>query len=313
MTAVCPSGRRERIANPLSASPSWVRIPPRPLGERGESPAQHKRYGADRSEDWIGSVVFFGPLRITPAHSVRAKSLTPTEGVGIVLRLGMDYKVTKGLLGGKRQVKYACPQCGEGLHSPLEDAGNSDTCPACGVGFTVPGERELLKQREEERASNAADEAVTHAKQAEQQRLLEIQRAEVAKQRREEEKRIEARAKRAQIILTSTHTVEGRTIVGYLGIESVEVVMGSGIFSEVATELRDFFGARSKEFETKLGNSKRAAMDELRRRAAECGADAVVGVDLDYTEFSGNRVALIVNGTMVKLADGGGERYSPAT
>jgi uncharacterized protein YbjQ (UPF0145 family) len=65
-------------------------------------------------------------------------------------------------------------------------------------------------------------------------------------------------------------------------------------------DISDFLGIRSKGFEGKLQEAKRVAFDLLKMRAAEKDANAVVGVDLDYTEFSGNRIGLIVNGTLVR-------------
>jgi uncharacterized protein YbjQ (UPF0145 family) len=134
--------------------------------------------------------------------------------------------------------------------------------------------------------------------------------------RKDEQKRIDAILQAAQKVVVTTPKIDGYYAVSYLGIESVEYVIGTGIFSEVTTDIADFFGARSTAFEIKLQTAKKQAMDTLKFRAAERGANAVIGVDLDYAEFSGNRVALIINGTLVKLApiqthpptvEGGGE------
>jgi uncharacterized protein YbjQ (UPF0145 family) len=103
------------------------------------------------------------------------------------------------------------------------------------------------------------------------------------------------------IVLTSTHSVDGYRITAYLGIESVEIVIGTGMFSEISTSIEDFFGTRSTAFEQKLATAKETAFKKLKLLAFEKGANAVVGVDLDYTEFSGNRIGLIVNGTLVVL------------
>jgi uncharacterized protein YbjQ (UPF0145 family) len=106
----------------------------------------------------------------------------------------------------------------------------------------------------------------------------------------------------AKVIVTTIPKVDGTQVVAYLGIESVEFVIGTGVFSEITTSINDFFGARSSAFETKLRAAKIHAMAALKYIAAEKGANAVIGIDLDYTEFSGNRIALIINGTLVKLA-----------
>ncbi len=121
---------------------------------------------------------------------------------------------------------------------------------------------------------------------------------ECEEQERKQKKEIAQRAEK--ILLTTTPTIEGHWIAGYLGIESVEIVIGTGFFSELSGDVSDFFGQRSKQFEAKLHEAKRAAFNLLKYRAAEKGANAVIGIDLDYTEFSGNRIGLIVNGTLVR-------------
>jgi uncharacterized protein YbjQ (UPF0145 family) len=114
-----------------------------------------------------------------------------------------------------------------------------------------------------------------------------------------EERVLAARA--SKILLTTTNTIEGRRVTDYLGIESVEIVMGTGILSEITGDLSDFVGRRSTMFEQKLQAAKAAAFERLRILAVELGGDAVIGIDIDYTEFSGNRIGLIVNGTIVQL------------
>ncbi len=103
------------------------------------------------------------------------------------------------------------------------------------------------------------------------------------------------------IIVTTTHSVDGYYISSYHAIESVEIVIGTGMFSEISSGIDDFFGSRSTAFEQKLSTAKETAFKKLKLIAFELGADAIVGIDLDYTEFSGNRIGLIVNGTLVSL------------
>jgi uncharacterized protein YbjQ (UPF0145 family) len=118
---------------------------------------------------------------------------------------------------------------------------------------------------------------------------------------RDERKRQKEVTERAQnVLVTTTPTIEGHRIVEYLGIESIEIVIGTGFLSELTGEIADFMGRRSMRFEAKLQEAKRLAFDKLKFRAADHGANAVVGIDLDYTEFSGNRIGLILNGTLVR-------------
>jgi uncharacterized protein YbjQ (UPF0145 family) len=106
----------------------------------------------------------------------------------------------------------------------------------------------------------------------------------------------------AGVWMTTTPSMDGFVVTRYIDIESVEIVAGTGMFSEFGGDVADFFGARSTAFEQKLQRAKRTALDKLRFRAFELGGNAVIGIDLDYTEFSGNRIGLIANGTIVEVA-----------
>ena len=123
-----------------------------------------------------------------------------------------------------------------------------------------------------------------------------------AKEAKETEERLPRLRQLAQsVVLTTTHNIDGHRVIKYLGIESVEFVIGTGALSEITTDFEDFFGQRSSAFEKKLQVAKKAAFETLSMLAAEKGANAVVGIDVDYTEFSGNRVGLVVNGTLVEI------------
>jgi len=123
-----------------------------------------------------------------------------------------------------------------------------------------------------------------------------------AKEAKEKEERLpHLRQLAKSVVLTTPHNIDGHRVPKYLGIESVEFVIGTGVFSEITTEVEDFFGQRSSAFEKKLQAARRAAFETLTMLAAEKGANAVVGIDVDYKEFSGNRVGLVVNGTLVEI------------
>lgn len=127
-------------------------------------------------------------------------------------------------------------------------------------------------------------------------------KAEITKIHEDEEHRLtELKQLSQKVIITTTPGVDGYKVAEYLGIESVEFVIGTGVFSEVSSSIADFFGARSSAFERKLQVAKQHSMEALKFLAAEKGANAVVAVDLDYTEFSGNRIVLIINGTLVRI------------
>ena len=105
------------------------------------------------------------------------------------------------------------------------------------------------------------------------------------------------------MILTTTPTVDGRTIVEYKGIVFGEVITGVNFIKDFGASLRNFFGGRSGSYEKELLAARRSALAELEGRAREKGADAVVGIDIDYEVLGPNGGMLMVtaSGTAVKL------------
>jgi uncharacterized protein YbjQ (UPF0145 family) len=100
-------------------------------------------------------------------------------------------------------------------------------------------------------------------------------------------------------------TTEGRKIAQYLGLVSGDAVMGTNMFRDMFAGLRDIVGGRSGAYEKELKHAKQLAVEDMVEEAKELGADAIVGVDLDYEHLGGeNRSMLMVsaNGTAVKLA-----------
>lgn len=105
------------------------------------------------------------------------------------------------------------------------------------------------------------------------------------------------------MILTTTPTVEGRTITGYRGIVFGEVISGVNVIKDFAAGLSNFFGGRSNTYEEELMNARTQALAELEQRAAQAGADAVVGIDVDYEVLGSDNGMLMVtvSGTAVTL------------
>ena len=96
------------------------------------------------------------------------------------------------------------------------------------------------------------------------------------------------------MILTTTPTVEGRTIVEYKGIVFGEVITGVNFIKDFGASLRNFFGGRSGSYEKELLAARRSALADLEGRAREKGADAVVGIDIDYEVLGPNGGMLMV-------------------
>ncbi|WP_300300386.1 heavy metal-binding domain-containing protein [Ferrovibrio sp.] len=106
------------------------------------------------------------------------------------------------------------------------------------------------------------------------------------------------------MILTSTDSVDGKTITAYLGIVAGEAVMGTNVFRDFFAGITDILGGRSGSYEKELRKAKALALESLVEEAKALGADAVVGMDLDYQQIGGNdRQMLMVaaSGTAVKL------------
>ena len=105
------------------------------------------------------------------------------------------------------------------------------------------------------------------------------------------------------MILTTTPTIEGRKIVEYKGVVFGEVIVGVNFIKDVAASLRDFFGGRSNTYEKELVAARDTAMNELKTRAMALGADAVVGIDIDYEVLgqNGGMMMVTASGTAVKL------------
>lgn len=103
------------------------------------------------------------------------------------------------------------------------------------------------------------------------------------------------------MIVTTTPSVEGRKITNYKGIVVGEAIMGANIVRDVFASITDIVGGRSGAYESKLQDARDTALNELEDRAAELGADAVVGVDLDYEVVNGSMLMVSASGTAVIL------------
>ena len=106
------------------------------------------------------------------------------------------------------------------------------------------------------------------------------------------------------IIISTTDAIDGRTITSHLGIVSGEAVMGTNIFRDMFAGIRDIVGGRSGSYEKELRSAKALALEAMQAEAEELGADAIVGVDLDYESIGSNDKSMLMvaaNGTAVKL------------
>ncbi len=101
------------------------------------------------------------------------------------------------------------------------------------------------------------------------------------------------------MIISTTPSLEGRPIVAYLGIVTGEAILGANIFRDLFAGIRDIVGGRAGAYEAELGKARQTALDEMAEQARALGANAVVGVDLDY-EVINNMLMVSASGTAVK-------------
>ncbi|WP_347310079.1 heavy metal-binding domain-containing protein [Defluviimonas sp. SAOS-178_SWC] len=102
------------------------------------------------------------------------------------------------------------------------------------------------------------------------------------------------------MIVTTTPSVEGQRITRYHGIVTGEAILGANIFRDLFAAVRDVVGGRSAAYEQELGRARETALREMEERATMMGANAIVGVDLDY-EVINNMLMVSASGTAVTL------------
>jgi uncharacterized protein YbjQ (UPF0145 family) len=104
------------------------------------------------------------------------------------------------------------------------------------------------------------------------------------------------------MILTTTPLVEGRAVGEYLGLVVGEAILGANIVRDLFAGVRDIVGGRSAAYEEELRKARAIAMQEMATEAESLGADAVIGIDLDYeTVGNGSMLMVTVSGTAVRL------------
>ena len=97
------------------------------------------------------------------------------------------------------------------------------------------------------------------------------------------------------MILTTTPSIEGKTIREYKGIVTGEAILGANLFRDLMASVRDIVGGRSAAYEKELGEARRVALEELQAEALRVGGNAVVGIDLDYEVVGQNGSMLMVS------------------
>lgn len=105
------------------------------------------------------------------------------------------------------------------------------------------------------------------------------------------------------MLVTTTPSVEGKQITNYLGVVTGETIIGANFVKDFFAGIRDIIGGRSESYEKVLREAKDSALAEMQQRAQQMGANAIVGVDLDYETVGANGSMLMVtaSGTAVTI------------
>ncbi|MCJ7490782.1 MAG: heavy metal-binding domain-containing protein [Dehalococcoidia bacterium] len=103
------------------------------------------------------------------------------------------------------------------------------------------------------------------------------------------------------MVITTTPSIEGRPIRDYLGIVTGEAILGANLFKDFGASIRDVVGGRSAGYEKDLKKARETALAEMQQVAEALGANAVVGVDLDYETLKGSMLMVTASGTAVKV------------
>lgn len=105
------------------------------------------------------------------------------------------------------------------------------------------------------------------------------------------------------MLITTTNTVEGKKVKEYLGLVTGETIIGVNFVKDIFASVRDVFGGRSGTYEEELKRAREIATSEMESKAQALGADAVIGVDLDYETVgaSGSMLMINVSGTAVRF------------
>ena len=106
------------------------------------------------------------------------------------------------------------------------------------------------------------------------------------------------------MIITTTNSIEGKNVEEYYGIVIGEAIMGANVFKDLFASIRDIVGGRSGSYERELTKARQVAFEEIKQEALHLGANAIIGVDLDYEVVGqhGSMLMVSISGTAVKIS-----------
>jgi uncharacterized protein YbjQ (UPF0145 family) len=105
------------------------------------------------------------------------------------------------------------------------------------------------------------------------------------------------------MLLTTTSQISGTEVTEYKGIVNGEVILGANIFRDILASIRDFIGGRSAAYEEVLKKAKEEALREMQQEAKKLGANAIIGIDIDYEMIGTGMLMVAVSGTAVIIKE----------
>ena len=105
------------------------------------------------------------------------------------------------------------------------------------------------------------------------------------------------------MIVTTTTSLEGKSVKQYLGVVTGESIVGANIIRDIQARFRDVFGGRSGAYEQELRKARETALHEMQEEAAKLGANAILAVDIDYETVGGTMLMVTASGTAVQVEE----------
>lgn len=103
------------------------------------------------------------------------------------------------------------------------------------------------------------------------------------------------------MIISTTHALEGKPVREYLAVVTGEAILGANVFRDIGATIRDVVGGRSAGYERELRKARENALREMTEEAEKLGANAVIGVDIDYETLRGSMLMVTASGTAVRV------------
>jgi len=105
------------------------------------------------------------------------------------------------------------------------------------------------------------------------------------------------------MIISTTNTLQNKEVESYLGIVVGETIMGANIVRDFLAGITDIVGGRSGTYENKLSEGREIALKEMQQKASKLGANAVIGVDLDFETLRDGMMMVVASGTAVRIKE----------